>query len=314
MIENRIIEKGVGRRKKEADGKRFLIVETGPVDDVIRATALIEKLHKHFPEARIDFLLNGANESLIRNHPHLEEILAWIEGPGQTKRLISRIRELRQRKYNAVINASISGASGLITAFSGASRRIGFAKHPLSFLFSKKVPWVAVPAKAFGRPLEEQRINRNLDLIKSFTDFEPEAPRLYPEESDFEHVRPLKNNPYVCLAPTSFWFSDRFPLPEWRAFLQGLPTESVFLTGDLADRVYAEKLIEEGARAGVHNLCGKLTWLQNAALLQDSDGNYLSNAVQISLSHAVGTDYVAVNSSTVPPRDGLSSHSNDASR
>ena len=34
----------------------FLVIQTAFIGDVILATGLIEKLHQHYPEAKIDFL------------------------------------------------------------------------------------------------------------------------------------------------------------------------------------------------------------------------------------------------------------------
>ena len=45
--------------------QKFLIIQTAFIGDVVLATSLIEKLHRHFPEAQIDFLLRKGNESLL---------------------------------------------------------------------------------------------------------------------------------------------------------------------------------------------------------------------------------------------------------
>ncbi|RYZ76918.1 MAG: glycosyltransferase family 9 protein, partial [Proteobacteria bacterium] len=57
--------------------QQFLIIQTAFIGDVVLATGLIEKLHRYFPEAKIDFLLRKGNEGLLIGHPHLREILIW---------------------------------------------------------------------------------------------------------------------------------------------------------------------------------------------------------------------------------------------
>ena len=44
---------------------KFLIIQTAFIGDVILATALVEKLHRHYPEATIDFALRKGNEGLL---------------------------------------------------------------------------------------------------------------------------------------------------------------------------------------------------------------------------------------------------------
>jgi ADP-heptose:LPS heptosyltransferase len=44
---------------------------------VVLATALLEKLHNHFPDAQIDFLVRKGNEALLTHHPYLHEVLIW---------------------------------------------------------------------------------------------------------------------------------------------------------------------------------------------------------------------------------------------
>ncbi|MEM6967542.1 MAG: glycosyltransferase family 9 protein, partial [Bacteroidota bacterium] len=67
--------------------KKILIIQTAFIGDVILATPLIEKLHQYFPDAELDFLLRKGNESLLRNHPFLNEILIWNKKEKKTRNL-----------------------------------------------------------------------------------------------------------------------------------------------------------------------------------------------------------------------------------
>ncbi len=57
--------------------QKFLVIQTAFIGDVVLATALIEKLHAFYPDARIDFLVRKGNEALLTNHPFLHEVLIW---------------------------------------------------------------------------------------------------------------------------------------------------------------------------------------------------------------------------------------------
>ena len=78
--------------------KKILLIQTAFIGDVILATPLIEKLHQYFPDARIDFLLRKGNESLLKNHPYLSEVLIWNKKQNKTKNLFSILLQIRQKK------------------------------------------------------------------------------------------------------------------------------------------------------------------------------------------------------------------------
>ncbi|HYM95253.1 MAG TPA: glycosyltransferase family 9 protein, partial [Chitinophagaceae bacterium] len=116
--------------------KRFLIIQTAFIGDVVLATSLIEKLHKYFPDDEIDFLLRKGNETLLSGHPFLHEVLIWDKTKNKRRNLWKMLRLIRKRKYDKVINVQRFAATGFLTAFSGAKEKTGFDKNPFSFLFS----------------------------------------------------------------------------------------------------------------------------------------------------------------------------------
>ena len=57
--------------------RRVLIIQTAFLGDVILATGLVEKIHQHYPDTEIDFLLRKGNESLLENHPIINEVIIF---------------------------------------------------------------------------------------------------------------------------------------------------------------------------------------------------------------------------------------------
>ncbi|HEY2726591.1 MAG TPA: glycosyltransferase family 9 protein, partial [Parafilimonas sp.] len=80
--------------------QKFLIIQTAFIGDVVLATVLIEKLHTHLPDVQIDFLLRKGNESLLENHPYLNEVLIWNKKKNKTKNLFKLINIIRRKKYD----------------------------------------------------------------------------------------------------------------------------------------------------------------------------------------------------------------------
>ena len=62
--------------------KKFLIIQTAFLGDVILATPVIEKLSDLFPDSKIDFFLRKGNESLLKGHPKLNKLYIWNNKKG----------------------------------------------------------------------------------------------------------------------------------------------------------------------------------------------------------------------------------------
>src|ERR1700759_1288625 len=183
--------------------QKFLIIQTAFIGDVILATVLIEKLHANFPDAQIDFLLRKGSEGLLLNHPYLNEVLIWVKKENKTKNLFKIINVIRRKKYDKVINVKRFFSTGLMTAFSNSKEKIGFEKNPLSFLFDVKVKHIIGTKE---NPIHE--VERNLSLVKHFTNDASARVKLYPSKQDFEKVQAIVNSQfstsgYICVAPSS---------------------------------------------------------------------------------------------------------------
>src|SRR5258706_16049953 len=98
----------------------FLIIQTAFIGDVILATGLIEKLHQHYPDASIDFLLRKGNEGLLTGHPLLRNVLIWDKKESKISNLFKVISLVRSNQYDGVVNVHRFASSGFITALSGS--------------------------------------------------------------------------------------------------------------------------------------------------------------------------------------------------
>jgi heptosyltransferase-2 len=270
--------------------QKFLIIQTAFIGDVVLATALIEKLHAHYPDARIDFLLRKGNEALLAGHPFLHEVFIWDKREQKLRNLRNLIRRIRGIKYDIVINVQRFAATGLLTAFSGAGQTIGFDKNPISFLFSKRI-------KHIVGGLHE--IERNQSLIAALTDGQPAKPRLYPSTADEEKVRPYTTTPYITVSPASVWFTKQYPKEKWISFIQQLPPQTtIYLLGAPSDKALCDEISLAHPKAV--NLSGALTFLQSAALMKDAVMNYVNDSAPMHFASAVNASVTAIYCSTIP--------------
>lgn len=273
---------------------RILIIQTAFLGDVVLATALIEKLRKQFPESRLDFVLRKSNESLLANHPYLNKVYVWNKQENKIKNLYKLVQEVRERKYDIVINLQRFFSSGLIAAFSGAKQIIGFKNNPLSSFFTHSL------VHAIGDNTHE--VMRNQSLITHLTDNEPCKPKLYPTVAQEEKVKIYQQTPYICLAPTSVWFTKQYPITKWVELLDKLPKYfTVYLLGSPADLKLCDEIIAQSQQnQSVINLCGKLSLLESASLMQKAVMNYVNDSAPLHLASAVNAPVCAIFCSTVP--------------
>ncbi|MGB4849516.1 MAG: glycosyltransferase family 9 protein [Saprospiraceae bacterium] len=275
---------------------KFLIIQTAFIGDVVLATAIVEKLHNHYPSSSIDFLLRKGNETLLYDHPYVEKVLIFDKKNHKYRNLRFMIRFIREQKYDYVINVQRFFTTGLITALSGAKHTIGFDKNPLSYLFSQRVKH---EISAHGDGTHE--VARNLKLIEKLTDTTFFKPKLYPTLEDFKKVSGTKD--YVCIAPASVWFTKQLPAHKWIELINGLPEDlTIILLGAKGDFDLCEDIKSSivNRQSSIQNLAGKLTFLQSAALMKNAKMNYVNDSAPLHFASAMNAPVTAFFCSTIP--------------
>lgn len=274
--------------------QKILLIQTAFIGDVILATALVEKIHRQFPSATIDFLVRKGNESLLHNNPNLRQILIWDKKKQKTRNLLKLLRQIRQERYDGVVNLQRFFSTGMLTALSGAKERIGFDKNPWAFGFTRKVPHLFGTEEHFIH-----EIDRNLSLISHWTDAQRERPKLYPSEKDYQVVP--SNQKYICIAPTSVWYTKQLPPERWVALIDKLPSDwTIYLLGGPGDRVACEAILQRADHKNVINTAGQLNFLQSAALMSKAVMNYVNDSAPLHMASAMNAPVTAAFCSTVP--------------
>jgi ADP-heptose:LPS heptosyltransferase len=203
---------------------------------------------------------------------------------------------IRTRKYDKVINVQRFAATGILTAFSGAKETIGFDKNPFSFLFTKRIKHFVSDGSVIKHEIE-----RNLDLIKDFTDEQVARPVLYPSQDDYNAVRLYENKNYITVSPASVWFTKQYPVEKWISFIDQLPENIfVYLLGAPSDSTLCASIIQASHNKNISTLAGKLSFLQSAALMKNAVMNYVNDSAPMHFASAMNAPVTAVYCSTIP--------------
>ncbi len=270
---------------------KILIIQTAFLGDVILATSLVEQLHARWPGCRLDFLLRKGNESLLQDHPKINEVLIWDKKQGKYSHLFSLLKKIRRKKYDAVINVHRFASSGMLTAFSGAGKKIGFHKNPFSFLFTD-----AVKHEMDGR----HEVERNSELVTPLFQVEKKLirPKLYPSKKDSDSVPKGK---YICMAPCSVWMTKQLPIHKWVELCNNIPEEiNIYLLGAKNEKETCEIILKKSRHPKIKNKAGELNLLQSAAWMQMAQMSYVNDSAPLHLASSVNAPCTAFFCSTVP--------------
>ncbi|MCK4905856.1 lipopolysaccharide heptosyltransferase II [bacterium] len=108
----------------KTDETRILILKPSALGDIVHALPLLASLKKSFPNRYIAWGVKEKFAELLEKHPYLDEVIIWKKH-GFWK----FARDIRQRRFDIVLDLQGLFRTGLITYLSGATQRWGFAKE-----------------------------------------------------------------------------------------------------------------------------------------------------------------------------------------
>jgi heptosyltransferase-2 len=273
---------------------KILVIQTAFIGDVILATALVEKLHAAFPESKIDFLVRGGNESLVKDHPFINEVIVWHKKEDKYKNLFNLAKIIRDSKYDYVVNLQRFMASGFLTWRSGAKHRVGFKTNPLSIFYTEKFP------HEIGNGQHE--VERNQLLIEKITDGKALKPKLHPSKSNYSKIEELKLDAnYIVIAPSSVWFTKQVPQSKIIELIEKQDNNlQICLIGAPSDFEYCQTIIESVIHEKIINLSNKLNLLDSAVLIEKARMSYVNDSAPLHIASAMNANVTAFFCSTVP--------------
>ena len=280
--------------------KRVLIIQTAFIGDVILATGMIEQIKSHSPEILVDFLLRAGNENLLSENPHINEILIWDKNQNKLTNLIRLLFRVREKNYDAVYCIQRFFNAGLLTALSGAKKRIGFHSNPMAFAFTKKIQH-RIPHIDQSFILHE--VQRNAQLLDDFpkisdSEVKDLRPKLYFSTDDIEKVNLLGLRNYVVIAPASVWYTKQWHSSKWKELINQLSHNyQVVIIGAPSEQAYIDELYTPSKQ--IISMAGKLTLKQSALVMQQAQRVFVNDSAPLHLASAVNAKTTALFCSTV---------------
>jgi heptosyltransferase III len=117
---------------------RILLIQPRWMGDVLLCTPAVRAARRAFPSAVLDFLTEPAGAGVLHGNARLDDVL--VARPGTRERW-TLLREVRRRRYDAVVDFRSTGSTAQVAWLSGASRRIGVrGRGPRNLAYTDLLP------------------------------------------------------------------------------------------------------------------------------------------------------------------------------
>ncbi len=299
----------------------ILIVKLSAIGDVIHTLPALNAIRRYYPQARITWLVEEAAAGLLNGHPSLDRVLVsrrkqWLKGlagPGRVRharRVIAFFRELRDTRYDMILDFQAALKGSLLIALARGRRKIGFGKglehQERSYLFlNEKVPAVDMEIHALTRGLvllekigiPTSRITYNLPVSDRDRD---EINQMLEAAGIGRRAKLVVINP-VAQWKTKLWDNAKF------AVLADLLLErydvSVIFSGGPGDGPVIAAITAKMRHTAL-NLAGQTSLMGLAAIYERAALLVSTDTGPMHLGAAVGISVVALFGPTAPWRTG----------
>lgn len=115
---------------------KILVTKFRNLGDVLLSTPIFASLKAIYPESELHVSVNDFCTQVVADNPHVDKVIPYSRGEKSEQNLWQRLREevrfYRQfvGKYDLVINLTEGDRGCIISALSGASKRMGYIKKP----------------------------------------------------------------------------------------------------------------------------------------------------------------------------------------
>jgi ADP-heptose:LPS heptosyltransferase len=135
--------------------KNILVIKFGGIGDILLTTPVFPNLRAHFPDAVINLLTLRNSRDILIDNPYLTRAFTYDSSEDKS---LCLIRNIRDQKYDLVIDLFGNPRTALITFASGAKYRFGFRFRGRNYAYN---------ISAMGRGGIVHNVEFNLDALRA---------------------------------------------------------------------------------------------------------------------------------------------------
>jgi len=285
----------------------ILLIQLGDIGDVVLTSPTIRAAKESYPAARISILVFKPYGSLLAADPDVYEVIETSRSRGSPLRRLRAsaafARNLRQKKYDLVIDLRTGDRGAILSFLTGAQVRVGYRGTQKLFwhkiLFTKIIRELKIaPPPVHPGADQALRIVREIGI-----DTMDSIPRLHITQNDLLRSQTLleetgipSGSRIVTINPFSRWKYKEWNLAKWRAVIDHIWEShriSTVLIGS-PEEASASQLIIAGQEGRAISLAGKTTLSELAATISLSSLHIGVDSAAPHIAAAVGTPTVTI--------------------
>jgi lipopolysaccharide heptosyltransferase I len=279
------------------EARRIALIKPSALGDIVHAMPVLTALRNRFPTSSITWIVNRAFQPLLQGHPLLNETLAFDRGASRkgighaARAYASFFRELRRRRFDLAIDLQGLLRSGLMTAATGAARRVGLrsAREGSRWFYTDQV--IDIPdmhavdrywliAEALGAGAGPKQTHLSID-----------------HQAGQWAAREMADSPrpWLMLAVGSRWLTKRWPPAHFAALAakaQAFFGGTVVFVGG-AEEAHLASATLAGLTGPSRDFSGRTTLPQLTAMLAQADAVVANDTGPLHIAVALGRPVVA---------------------
>ena len=252
----------------------ILIIKLRYLGDVLLSTPVLTALRERFPTARLTMAVNRGTEDMVKWNPDLNEVIV-VERGGIAAQLRA-FHQIRQRRFDGVIDLTDGDRSAFLTWFSGAPVRIGFndehrrrgrvytAIVPVRSAIIHRVERELAALTPLGIEAKAGQV-----LLRTSKEDDEAADRLL-RELDVMRAEGTLVKPLVMLHPGARYWFKAWPAERFAALADRLSETygcQVLIGGTAQDREIVDAIAGRSTSRPI-SIAGRVTPLQFASLVK----------------------------------------------
>lgn len=285
---------------------RILLIKLRHHGDMLLTTPVIDSLRQKWPDAQIDVLLYEETREMLSAHPAIGTIYGidrkWKQ-LGTLKHLQKEwqlLRALRGQHYHLVINLADQWRSAIVTLFTGAPVRLGFAFNKRNNAFWRICHSELVSVE---NHITQHTVEQNLSILSPLPVTPQSAVTMSYTVDDWHQAQQklVQNgvgDNYIVIQPTSRWFYkcwDEAKMAQTIAALQQDGHTVVLTAGpDKKELAMIDRILADSPQTGVVSLAGQLTLRQLASVIDHARLFIGVDSVPMHMAAALQTPCIAL--------------------
>ncbi len=306
----------------KTDPMEILIVKLSAIGDVVHTLPFLDVLHRNFPRAKIDWVVEEGAAGIIEGHPAIRRVMVsrrktWRRRLVEKRRFseVSReilffVKDLRRYRYDWVIDLQGLLKSGVLVGLAKGGRKVGMRG-------AREGAWLFLREPSFSVNYDQHAIDRYLEVAaylgctwdgwdSRMPVFEAHGRRV----DQMLHGEGVRNGNLVAINPMAKWKTKLWEPELFAALADRILKDfsgDVIFTGSQADRPIIEK-ISSMMKTRPLNLAGRTGLKELAYLYGQCRVLVTTDTGPMHMAAAMNCPVVALFGPTSPLRTGPYGH------